>query len=307
MKILVTGGAGFIGSHIVDKLVADGARVRVLDNFSAGKLDNLRHNLRKIELIRGDLRHVPTVKRAVRSVRYIIHEAALKSVPESLKRPEEFHDVNVTGTLNLMIQAHKARVKRLVFASSSSIYGDVKVMPQKESLIPAPISPYGATKAIGEVYLKTISRMRALETVCLRYFNVFGPRQEPDSPYAGVIIKFINSMLKDKRPIIFGDGKQSRDFTYIDNVAKATIAALTAKGADGMSFNIASSHPITVRQLVRSLNKILNTHLNPVFTPIRAGDIKHSYADITQAKKYLGYKTIVPFEPGLLKTVNSFK
>ena len=303
MKILVTGGAGFIGSHIVDKLVKDGAQVRVLDNFSAGKLDNIRHNLKKIDLIHGDIRHIPTVKKAVAGVKYIIHEAALKSVPESLKRPEEFNDVNVSGTLNLLIQDSQANVKRLIFASSSSIYGEVKVLPQKETLIPAPISPYGATKAIGETYLKTFSRMRYLETVCLRYFNVFGPRQEPSSPYAGVIIKFINAMLKDKRPTIFGDGRQSRDFTYIDNVAKATIAALTAKGVDGLSLNIASSHPITVLQLVQSLNKILGKNLKPILAPIRTGDIKHSYADITLARRYLGYKTIVPFEPGLRKTI----
>lgn len=307
MKILVTGGAGFIGSHIVDKLVKDGAQVRVLDNFSAGKMDNLRHNLRKIDLLRGDIRHIPTVKRAVRGVKYIIHEAAMKSVPESLKRPEEFNAVNVSGTLNLLIQASRANVKRIVFASSSSIYGEVKVLPQKESLIPAPISPYGATKAIGETYLKAFSRMKYLETVCLRYFNVFGPRQEPSSPYAGVIIKFINAMLKDKRPTIFGDGRQSRDFTYIDNVVKATIGALTAKGVNGLSLNIASSHPITVLQLVQSLNKILDTRLKPILAPIRTGDIKHSYADITLARRYLGYKTIVPFEQGLIKTVNSFR
>lgn len=307
MKILVTGGAGFIGSHIVDHLVKNKDQIRVLDNFSAGKLDNLRHNIGKIEIIRGDIRHIPTVKKAVKGVRYIIHEAALKSVPESLKRPEEFNDVNVTGTLNLLIAASRAKVKRLVMASSSSIYGDVKVLPQKETLIPAPISPYGATKAIDETYLKTFSRMKYLETVCLRYFNVFGPRQEPDSPYAGVIIKFINLMLKGKRPVIFGDGRQSRDFTYIDNVAKATIASLTAKGADGLSLNIASSQPITVIRLVESLNKILRTRLDSIFEPIRTGDIKHSYADISLARRYLAYKTIVPFEQGLIKTVNSFK
>ncbi|MDI6733059.1 MAG: SDR family NAD(P)-dependent oxidoreductase, partial [Planctomycetota bacterium] len=203
MKVLVTGGAGFIGSHIVDKLVERGAKVRVLDNFSAGKIENIKPVLKKIELIRGDIRDIPTVKRAVRGNDYIIHQAALKSVPESLKRPEEFNAVNVSGTLNLLIQAHKAGVKRVVFASSSSIYGDAKVLPQKESFIPAPISPYGATKVIAETYCKTFSRMRYLETVCLRYFNVFGPRQEPTSPYAGVIIKFINAMLKDKRPTIF--------------------------------------------------------------------------------------------------------
>ena len=307
MKILVTGGAGFIGSHIVDKLVKDGAQVRVLDNFSAGRMDNIRHNLKKIDLLRGDIRHMPTVKKAVTGVKYIIHEAALKSVPESLKRPGEFNAVNVDGTLNLLIQASQAGVRRMVFASSSSIYGEVKELPQKESLIPAPISPYGATKAIGETYLKTFSRMRYLETVCLRYFNVFGPRQEPSSPYAGVIIKFINSMLKNKRPIIFGDGRQSRDFTYIDNVVRATIGALTAKGVNGLSLNIASSHPITVRQLVQSLNKILSKNLKPILAPSRTGDIKHSYADITLARKYLGYKTIVDFEQGLLKTVNSFR
>lgn len=307
MKILVTGGAGFIGSHIVDQLVKDGAQVRVLDNFTAGNMDNLRHNLKRIDLIRGDIRHIPTLKRAVKGVKYIIHEAAKKSVPESLKYPEEFNAVNVSGTLNILNQAHQAGVRRIVFASSSSIYGEVKVLPQKETLIPAPISPYGATKALGETYLKTFSRMRYLETVCLRYFNVFGPRQEPDSPYAGVIIRFINGMLKNQRPIIFGDGKQSRDFTYIDNVVRATIDALTANSVNGRSLNIASSHPITVLQLVHSLNKILGKDIKPIIAPIRTGDIKHSYADITLARRYLGYKTIVPFEPGLIKTISSFK
>ncbi|MFH0888411.1 MAG: SDR family oxidoreductase [Planctomycetota bacterium] len=323
MKILVTGGAGFIGSHIVERLVRDGAKVRVIDNFSAGKMDNIRHNINKIDLIRGDIRDISAVKKAVRGVKYIIHEAAMKSVPESLKRPEEFNDVNVNGTLNIIIQAQKAQVKRLVFASSSSVYGDVKILPQKESFIPAPISPYGATKLIGETYCRTFSRITArttersgrparqtrsggypLEIIALRYFNVFGPRQDPDSPYAGVIIKFINAMLKNKQPIIFGDGKQSRDFTYIDNVVEGTIACLkTSVSINGLVFNIASSNPITVIELVKSLNKLLGKNIKPIFTPIRTGDIKHSYADITLACKYLGYKTIVPFVQGLAKTI----
>lgn len=327
MKVLVTGGAGFIGSHIVERLVRDGAKVRVLDNFSAGKMDNIRHNLNKIDLIRGDIRDISAVKKAVRGVKYIIHEAAMKSVPESLKRPEEFNEVNVNGTLNIIIQAQKAQVKRLVFASSSSVYGDaptglpndarpvrdVKILPQKESFIPTPISPYGATKLIGETYCRTFSRIPArqtrsggypMEIVALRYFNVFGPRQDPDSPYAGVIIKFINAMLKDKQPIIFGDGKQSRDFTYIDNVVAGTLACLkTSVSVNGLVLNIASSNPITVLELVKSLNKILGKNIKPIFAPIRTGDIKHSYADITLARKYLGYKTIVPFEQGLIKTI----
>ncbi|MFH1230481.1 MAG: SDR family NAD(P)-dependent oxidoreductase, partial [Planctomycetota bacterium] len=207
MKVLVTGGAGFIGSHIVERLVRDGAKVKVIDNFSAGRLENLKPIIKRIDLIRGDIRDIPAVKKAVRGVKYIIHEAAMKSVPESLKRPEKFNDVNVNGTLNILIQAQKARVKRLVFASSSSIYGDVKTLPQHESFIPAPISPYGATKLIGETYCRTFSRIHQMEIVALRYFNVFGPRQDPNSPYAGVIIKFINAMLKGRQPIIFGDGR----------------------------------------------------------------------------------------------------
>jgi len=307
MKVLVTGGAGFIGSHIVDRLVKDGAKVRVLDNFSAGRMENLELSIKKINLIKGDIRDVTTVRQAAKGMNYIIHEAAKKSVPESLKKPEEFNDVNVNGTLNILNQAYQAGVKRVVFASSSSIYGDVKVMPQKESLGFNPISPYGATKAIGEIYCQTFAKIHRTQTIMLRYFNVFGPRQEPDSPYAGVIILFITALLKNKQPIIFGDGKQSRDFTYVDNVAVATISCLKAPAsANGMAFNIAASQPITVLQLVNSLNKILGKNIKPIFKPIRQGDIKHSYADNTLARWYLKYKTLVTLKQGLEKTMEYF-
>jgi UDP-glucose 4-epimerase len=308
MKILVTGGAGFIGSHIAERLVRNGAKVRIIDNFSAGRLENIKPIIKKIDLIRGDIRDIPTVKMAVRGIRYIIHEAAMKSVPDSLKYPEKFNEVNVSGTLNVLIQAQKACVKRLVFASSSSVYGDVKTLPQQESFIPRPISPYGATKIIGETYCHTLSRIYPIETIVLRYFNVFGPRQDPDSPYAGVIIKFINAMLKNKQPIIFGDGKQSRDFTYIDNVVEGTLACLKPSvSVNGLVFNIASSNPITVIELIKTINKILKKSIKPIFTAPRKGDIKHSYADTSLARKHLGYKTIVPLVQGLAKTIEWIK
>lgn len=304
---LVTGGAGFIGSHIVEELVSQGKPVRVLDNFSAGRMSNLNAVKGKIEIIRGDIRNIKTVRRAMRNVKYVLHQAALKSVPESLLRPAEFHQVNVNGTFNLLMAARAARVSRFVFASSSSVYGDARKLPVKESDTLQPISPYGATKVIGEMYCQNFRQTFGLETVIVRYFNVFGPRQDPASPYAGVIAKFIIALSRNKRPVIFGDGRQSRDFTYIDNVVSGTLKAMTARlSSDKTVFNIACGRPYRVLEMTRLLNRILAKNIKPVLKPARAGDIRHSYADVTLAKKMLKYRAKTGFEQGLRQTVRYF-
>ncbi|MBI4711795.1 MAG: SDR family oxidoreductase [Planctomycetes bacterium] len=304
---LVTGGAGFIGSHIVEELVRQGKKVRVLDNFSAGRMSNIAAVRGKIDLIHGDIRDTETVCRAMRKVKYVLHQAALKSVPESLLRPAEFNDVNVNGTFNLLMAAQTAKVKRFLFASSSSVYGDARKLPVKESDNLQPISPYGATKVISEMYCRNFSQTFGLETVIVRYFNVFGPRQDPASPYAGVIAKFIIALAGNKRPVIFGDGRQSRDFTYIDNVVSGTLKALTARlSRDKTVFNIACGRPYTVLEMTRLLTRILAKHIKPAFKPPRAGDIRHSYADVSLAKRLLKYRSKTGFAQGLSKTVRYF-
>jgi UDP-glucose 4-epimerase len=305
MLYLVTGGAGFIGSHIAETLVKQDKRVRVIDDLSSGTLANFRGFRNRIEFIKDDIRDKRAVARAMRGVTYVIHEAALKSVPESLKRPQEFHDVNVNGTFNILLAARDAGVKRLVFASSSSVYGDATKLPVKESFPSNPISPYGATKVMGEIYCHNFRRVFGLPTVVVRYFNVFGPRQDLNSPYAGVIPKFIKALKHNQRPPIFGNGKQSRDFTYIDNVVAGTLKALTAPIPD-TSINLASGHPYSVLDMTRLLNQIMGKAVKPVFKPTRKGDILHSYADITLARRYLKYRTITTFEQGLRETVRYF-
>lgn len=324
MTYLVTGGAGFIGSHITETLVKQGKRVRVIDDLSSGTLANLKGFSNRIEFIKGDIRDKRVVARAMHGVSYVIHEAALKSVPESLKRPQEFHDVNVNGTFNILLAARDAGVKRLVFASSSSVYGDVPRtkcsgqafrLPVKESFPTQPISPYGATKVMGEIYCHNFRRVFGLPTVVVRYFNVFGPRQDPNSPYAGVIPKFIKALKHNQRPPIFGNGKQSRDFTYIDNVVAGTLKALTAPVPE-TAINLASGHPYSVLKMTRLLNQIMGKAaaspanrgkaIKPFFKPPRKGDILHSYADIALARRYLKYRTITTFEQGLRETVQYF-
>lgn len=305
---LVTGGAGFIGSHIVDALVRQGHKVRVLDNFFAGKIENLSGVIKKIDLIRGDIRDKPAVKRAVKGVRFILHHAALRSVAQSVDTPEEFNDVNVTGTLNLLIAAHEAKVKRFVFASSSAIYGETDRLPEKESFIPELVSPYAATKLIGEVYCQLFWKTYQMPTVSLRYFNVFGPRQSLENKYAVVVPKFIISLLNNQPTPINGDGKQSRDFIYIDNVVRANLLALKSKSnAFGNTFNIASGKRYNLLELVRLLNKLMGKNIKPVFGPIRQGDVKHTLADISLARKYLGYSVGIGFEEGLKRTIEYFK
>ncbi|MBA7636210.1 UDP-N-acetylglucosamine 4-epimerase [subsurface metagenome] len=306
MKFLVTGGAGFIGSHIVEELVRRKEKVRVLDNFSTGKRENIAPFLKEIELIEGDIRDSGTVKGAVKGVDYILHQAALPSVPRSITDPITTNEVNVLGTLNILMAAKEAGVKKLVYASSSSVYGDTPNLPKREDTVTSPLSPYALSKLAGEEYSKLFTSLYGLETIVLRYFNVFGPRQDPTSQYAAVIPKFISSMLKGKRPTIYGDGEQSRDFTYVLNVVGANLLATTSK-VKGRIFNIACGKKITVNELVKNLNKLMNTDTQPLYTDPRPGDVRHSQADISKAEEALGYKIGVGFEEGLKKTVDWFR
>ncbi|MFA5859441.1 MAG: SDR family oxidoreductase [Elusimicrobiota bacterium] len=305
-RYLVTGGAGFIGSHICDYLVKAGARVRVLDNFCAGKMEYLADIKNKIEIQRGDIRNIRDVRKAVKNVDYIFHEAALRSVPRSIDNPVDTNDVNITGTLNVLIAARDAGVKRLVYAASSSAYGDSKLLPKRETHLPAPISPYAVAKLTGEYYCRTFSKTFGLETIALRYFNVFGPRQSPESAYAAVVPKFIEWALEGKPIQIHGDGKQSRDFTFIDNVVLANILAMRAKHACGEVYNVACNERYTVLQIAQNIGRILGKKLEYKFLPARAGDVKHTQADISAIKRALGYKPKVGFVKGMEITVKSF-
>lgn len=280
---LVTGGAGFIGSNIIEALVEKGEEVKVIDNFVSGKRENLSPFLDKIELIEGDIRNLPLLKKVTPGVDYILHQAALRSVPKSVGDPVSYNEVNVSGTLNVLLAAKEAKVKRLVYASSSSIYGDTETFPEKETHLPLPISPYAASKLAGEHYCQVFAKIYGLETVSLRYFNVFGPRQSLESQYAVVVPRFIISMLNNESPPIHGDGKQSRDFTYIDNVVAANILAACAPDVSGEVFNIACGKDFTVLALVEHLNKIMGKDLKPKFTPPRPGDVPRTLADISNA------------------------
>ncbi len=303
---LVTGGAGFIGSHIVEELIRRGERVRVLDNFSTGKRENITPFSKDIELIEGDIRNLTIVKKAMQGTDFCLHQAALPSVPRSIKDPITTNEVNVLGTLNILMAAKEAGVKKIVYASSSSVYGDTPNLPKREDTVTSPLSPYALSKLAGEEYSKLFTSLYGLETVSLRYFNVFGPRQDPTSQYAAVIPKFISLMLKGERPTIYGDGKQSRDFTYVSNVVNANLLATTSQTKEGV-FNIACGKKITVNELAKNLNRIMNTDIKPLYTGPRPGDVRHSQADISRAEEALGYKVEVGFEKGLEKTVEWFR
>lgn len=304
---LVTGGAGFIGSHIVYELIKSGNKVRVLDNFSSGKEENLKAVFDKIELVKGDIRDVELLKKVTSGVDYCLHQAALRSVPKSVQFPQEYNDVNISGTLNVLLAAKENKVKRVVFASSSSVYGDVNKFPQSEKDLTLLISPYALTKLAGEYWCRVFSKQYGLETVSLRYFNVFGPRQSLDDEYAVVIPKFIVSVLRGEPPPIYGDGKQSRDFTFVENVVQANILAAKKEGVAGMVFNIACGCGHTVIGLAEAINSILGKNIKPVFLPVRPGDVKKTLADINCAKKYLGFEPGIDFEAGIKRTVEWFK
>jgi UDP-glucose 4-epimerase len=306
MKFLVTGGAGFIGSHIVEELLERGERVRVLDNFSTGKKENIVPFSKEIELIEGDIRDLKIVEKAAKGVDYVLHQAALPSVFRSVKDPITTNEVNVLGTLNILMAAKEAGVKRVVYASSSSVYGDTPQLPKRENTEISPLSPYALSKLTGEEYARLFTSLYGLEIISLRYFNVFGSRQDPASQYAAVIPKFISSMLKEESPLIYGDGEQSRDFTYVSNVVSANLLATTSKTKEGV-FNIACGKRITVNELVTDLNRIMDTEIKPLYTDPRPGDVRHSQADISKAEKALSYRVEIDFEEGLKQTVEWFR
>ncbi|MBI4011599.1 MAG: NAD-dependent epimerase/dehydratase family protein [Candidatus Rokubacteria bacterium] len=300
-RVLVTGGAGFIGSHLVEALCARGRRVRVLDDFSSGRRRNLpRRPL--VEVLVGDLRDPATLRRAVADVDVVFHQAALRSVPRSIEDPFSYHDVNATGTLRLLLAAGDAGVRRVVFASSSSVYGEQAGRPLHEELRPQPVSPYGTSKLIGEHYCANVSAHYGLETVCLRYFNVFGPRQDPDSPYAAVIARFIRAARRGVPLEIHGDGKQTRDFTYVSNVVAANLAAAEAPGVSGQVFNIGCGERFSVLDIVHELEEVLGRRLAIRHTTVQAG-VRDTLADISRASARLRYVPAVGFGEGLRRTV----
>lgn len=304
---LVTGGAGFIGSHLVDRLVSEGHGVRVLDNLSEGRRENLADVMDAIEFILGDLRDRAVVRRAVTGVEYVLHQAALRSVPRSVADPFATHDVNVTGTLTLLLAARDAGVRRVVFASSSSVYGSATELPLRESQMPRPVSPYAASKVAGEFYCSVFTTLYQVETVCLRYFNVFGPRQDPTSEYAAVIPRFIMAALTGAPLEIHGDGLQSRDFTYIDNAVEANLLAATTPGIAGEVFNVGGGERYSVLEIKAHLEEILGKPLAVYHTPARAGDVRHTQADLSKATERLGYRPTICFREGLRRTVESFR
>jgi len=304
---LVTGGAGFIGSNIVEELVKRGQRVRVVDSFITGRRENLAPILNKIELIKGDIRDLGLMTEITKGVDYCLHQAAFRSVPKSVEDPTLCTETNVMGTLNVLMAAHRAKVKRVVYASSSSVYGNVTRFPQKEENFLFPLSPYGASKLAGEYYCKVYTATFGLETVSLRYFNVFGPRQNPESKYSAVIPAFIAKMVKGQQPMVDGDGKQSRDFTYVANVVEANLLAAAAKGASGQVINVGCGDSHSVLDIIGALNELLDKDIRPVFGPSRKGDARKTQADIRKLKSYLGIAPKVKFKKGLEKTLEWFR
>ena len=302
---LVTGGAGFIGSHICKELLRRGESVVVLDNFATGKRDNLRDVARDLRIIEGDLRDLVVVREAVRGADYVLHQGALPSVPRSVADPITSHQVNTEGTLNVLVAARDAGVKRVVFASSSSVYGDTPVLPKREDMPPNPKSPYAVSKLTGEHYCRVFYEIYGLETVALRYFNVFGPRQDPDSQYAAAIAKFTRAMLDGGEITVYGDGEQTRDFTYVANVVEANLLATGAPGAAGKVFNIACGDQVSLNQVIRHLAELVRRESEVVYQPPRAGDVKHSRADIASASSILGYRVRLAFDEGLARTLRA--
>jgi nucleoside-diphosphate-sugar epimerase len=309
-RYLVTGGAGFIGSHLAERLLRDGHRVRILDNLSTGKMANVDaaraagHD--RLEWIEGDIRDIETCRRACDGVDFVLHQAALGSVPRSIENPGLSTAVNVVGTVNVFQAAREQKVRRVVSASSSSVYGNTATLPKHEDMSPAPLSPYAVTKLAGEEFARTFARTMGLPTVSLRYFNVFGPRQDAGSQYAAVIPRFIAALAEGRRPSVYGDGEQSRDFTYIDNVVQANLAACTRGDGAGEAMNIACGERYSLNHLLGVLERILGTRANPEYLPERPGDVRDSQASIERASRILEFKPTVGFEAGLARTVEAF-
>ncbi len=306
MKALVTGGAGFIGSHIVTRLLSLGHGVRVLDNFATGRRENLAEVKERIELVEGDICDFDTVRRAVDGMTWVFHQAALPSVARSVEDPLLTNAVNVAGTLNVLVAARDGGVRRVVYAASSSAYGDTPTLPKVETMPASPLSPYALQKYAGEQYCQMFTRLYGLEAVALRYFNVFGPRQDPASYYAAVIPKFISMLVRGEPPTVHGDGEQSRDFTYIDNVVDANLLAAESAMAAGQVINVACGDRITLNRLLDRLRAILNVDVHALHGPPRPGDVRHSLADIGKAEKLLGYKPRVDLDEGLRRTIAFF-
>ena len=303
---LVTGGAGFIGSHLAEALIGRGHVVRVVDNLAAGKRANLEH-LPAVEFIEGDIADMPTAVRAVQGMDYVLHQAAIPSVPRSVKDPISSNRANVTGTLNILVAARDANVKRLVYAGSSSAYGNSPTLPKHEAMPANPLSPYALQKVVGEQYCRMFTTLYGLETVSIRYFNVFGPRQDPGSPYSGVISLFSTALLDGRQPIIYGDGEQTRDFTYIANVVDGVLRAASTPKIGGQVVNVATGQRISLNELLRVMNGVVGSNIQAKYEAARAGDVLDSQADITKAHDLLGYSPIVTFEEGLRRTIEWYR
>jgi len=306
---LITGVAGFIGSALARAVLAQGDQVRGIDNLSTGRRDNLTEIVHRIDFQEGDLLDLQALYNACRGVDYVLHEAAIPSVPKSMLDPLGSNRANLDGTVNLLMAARDAKVKRVVYAASSSAYGDTPTLPKQEDMTPNPISPYAVAKLASEHYMISFYRCYGLETVCLRYFNIFGPRQDPTSPYSGVLAKFITQMLKGEQPTILGDGKQSRDFTYVDNAVEANLLACKAAANEvaGRVFNVATGRRVDLNETFQILKKLTGYPENVSYGPERAGDVKHSLADLSRAKKHLGYTPKVDFEEGLRRTIDWYR
>jgi UDP-glucose 4-epimerase len=307
MRVLITGGGGFIGSHLVDALLADGHGVRVLDNFATGRRENLLHVIDDLELVEGDIQSYERVHNAVVGCQVVLHQAALPSVPRSVQDPLTSNAANVIGTLNVLLAARDSDVERVVFASSSSVYGANEALPKREELQPQPISPYAVAKLAGEGYCRSFTEVYGLETVALRYFNVFGPRQDPLSQYAAVIPNFITAFLSGRPPTVFGDGEQSRDFTYVGNVVDANRVAMRAEGVGGRAFNVACGERISLNHLIDELRRLTGRDLPARYEADRPGDVRHSLADISQAAGELGYRPGTDFRDGLARTLQHYE
>jgi len=299
---LVTGGAGFIGSHLTEELVRRGHAVRVVDNLVTGKRQNIAH-IPSVEFVEGDLADLDVARRAVRDIDYVLHQAAIPSVPRSVQDPITSNRANIDASLNILVAASDARVRRVVYAGSSSAYGDTPTLPKLETMAPAPLSPYALQKLVAEQYCQMFTRLYGLETVTTRYFNVFGPRQDPSSPYSGVISLFISALVDGRQPTIYGDGEHTRDFTYVANVVDGVLRACTAAGASGEVINVATGGRISLNTLFTSLRTLVGARVEPLYAEPRAGDVKDSQADISKASRILGYSPTVSFDDGLQKTV----
>jgi UDP-glucose 4-epimerase len=303
---LVTGGAGFIGSHLATRLVAEGKQVRILDNLSTGSRENIEHIINEVEFIEGDVTDMETVAAAVEGVETVFHQAALASVPLSIENPLATHAACVTGTVNLLDASRRAGVRRVVYAGSSSAYGDSPELPKRESQVPQTVSPYAAAKLAGEYYGESFAAVYDLEVVRLRYFNVFGPRQDPNSPYSAVIPLFAAALLEGRTPRIYGTGEQSRDFVFVENVVQANLLAATVPGVSGRVYNVASGTSISIVELLEKICRVLNVRFDPEYHPPRTGDILHSWADISRIREELGYEVEIDLDAGLEKTLDFY-